>query len=199
MGFIPRNNPVASYKGGKMYCGIDVSKNKSNVCILDGSRNKVKEFEIEHTKEGFERLKKNLTRDTKIALEVTGNYSKVVYNNLKEEYDVIYLDGVQMSNIAKYHSPTIKNDRVDAELLAKALSFPDLLKVSPLRVNELRDLSKLYQKVKKQLTTYKLMFKDQINIIFPELESLMTSKDNQGIARAVNKIILRIDFRIIFI
>lgn len=181
-GSIPENNPVESCYRRKMYCGIDVSKNKSNVCILDKDRKVVKEFEIEHTKEGLEKLKQNLTKETKIALEVTGNYSKVVYNNLKDNYDIMYVDGVQMSNIAKYHSPTIKNDKVDAELLAKALSFPDLIRVNPLRVNELRDLSKLYQKVKKQLTAYKSMLKDQINIIFPELESLMTSANNQGVA-----------------
>lgn len=182
-GLIPVNNPVEGYfDGEKMYCGIDVSKNKSNVCLLDEDRNKIKEFEIEHTKEGFERLRRNIAEGTKIALEVTGNYSKVVYNNLKEDYDMIYVDGVQMNNIAKYHSPTIKNDKVDAELLAKALCFPDLIRVNPLRVNELRDLSKLYQKIKKQVVMYKSMFRDQINIIFPELESLMTSADNLGIA-----------------
>lgn len=165
-----------------MYCGIDVSKNKSTVCILDKDRQVVKEFEVEHTKDGFETLKKHLTKDTKIALEVTGNYSKVVYNNLVDEYDVCYVDGAQMSNIAKYHSPAMKNDKIDAQLLAKALSFPDLLKVNPLRVNELKDLSKLYQKVRKQLIMHKLMFKDQINILFPEIESLMKSSGNVGIA-----------------
>ncbi|MEK6861517.1 MAG: transposase [Nanoarchaeota archaeon] len=70
-----------------MYCGIDVSKNKSNVCILDKDRKIINEFEIEHTKEGLEKLKQNITKDTKIALEVTGNYSKVVYNNLKDDYE----------------------------------------------------------------------------------------------------------------
>lgn len=166
-----------------MYCGIDVSKNKSTVCILDKNRQVVKEFEIEHTKDGFETLKKNLTKDTKIALEVTGNYSKVLYNTLVDEYDVCYIDGVQMNNIAKYHSPTMKNDKIDAQLLAKALSFPDLLKVNPLRVNELKDLSKLYQKVRKQLVMHKSMFKDQINILFPEIEPLMKSNGNIGIAK----------------
>lgn len=165
-----------------MYCGIDVSKNKSNICILDKDGVVLYAFEIEHTRECFEELKKRLTKDTKIALEVTGNYSKVVYNNLKDEYDVCYVDSLQMSTIARYHSPTMKNDKIDAHLLAKALTFPGLLKVNPLRVNELKDLSKLYQKVRKLLTIHKHMFKDQINILFPEVESLMRSGGNMGLA-----------------
>ena len=130
-----------------MYCGIDVAKNKSNVCILDNSMQVFKEFEIVHNANGFEELEKHLTPETKIAMEVTGNYSKIVYNFLKNKYDVCYVDGMQMTNIARYHSPTIKNDKIDAKLLAKALSFPDLIKVNPIKSNDLKDLSNLYQKV----------------------------------------------------
>ena len=80
-----------------MYCGIDVSKNKSSICFIDSNRTILKEFEIEHTKEGLNKLKSCLTKDTKIALEVTGNYSKVIYNNLVGEYDVCYVDSLQMT------------------------------------------------------------------------------------------------------
>lgn len=165
-----------------MYCGIDVSKNKSNVCILDKNMKVVKEFEIKHDIEGFQELEKNLSKDAKIAMEVTGNYSKIVHGFLKDKFDVIYVDSMQMNSIAKYHSPTIKNDKVDAKLLAKALVFPDLIKVNPLRANELKDLSKLYQKVTKQLSVHKCMFKDQVNIIFPELERMMSNNSNMGLA-----------------
>ena len=41
-----------------MYCGIDVSKNKSTVCILDERQAVIKEFEIEHTKDGLEKLRR---------------------------------------------------------------------------------------------------------------------------------------------
>jgi len=169
-----------------MYCGIDVSKNKSNVCLLDGALNTISEFEIEHNKKGFEKLDRHLEPKTKIAMEVTGNYSKVVYNHLKG-YDVCYVDSVQMSNIAKYHSPTIKNDKVDAKLLAKALAFPGLRKVNPVRVDELRNLCNLYQKASKQLSRHKCMFRDQINIIFPELEKLMSNCSNLGMANMLLK------------
>jgi len=67
-----------------MYCGIDVAKNKSQIAILDGNLEIKNEFEIVHDREGFNKLEKHLTKDIKIALEVTGNYSNVVYNNLKD-------------------------------------------------------------------------------------------------------------------
>jgi transposase len=170
-----------------MYCGIDVSKNRSSVCILDKKGNVTNEFEIKHTKEGIDKLKTSLEKGTKIALEVTGNYSKVIYNNLFREYDTCYVDGVQMSNIAKYYCPTMKNDKIDARLLAKALMFPGLLKVNPLGVDELRDLSRLYQKLRTLLVIHKSRFKDQLNIIFPELEALMRSSGNIGIANLLLK------------
>ena len=166
-----------------MYCGIDVSKNKSRVCLLDDNQRVINEFGIEHTKEGFEKFKSLVPKNTKIILEVTGNYSKVLYNYLCDKYDVIYIDNVQMNHIARYHSPILKNDKIDAMLLAKALSFPGLLKVNPIRTNELKDLCNLYLKIRKQLIQYKLIFKDQINIVFPEIESLMNSNDNLGIAK----------------
>ncbi|MBS3097302.1 hypothetical protein J4209_00740 [Candidatus Woesearchaeota archaeon] len=85
-----------------------------------------------------------------------------------------------MTNFAKYHFPTIKNDKVDARLLAKALTFPDLINVNLVRMNELKDLCNLYQKTTKQLMRHKSMFKDQINIIFPELKNLMSNNSNMG-------------------
>ena len=169
-----------------MYCGIDVSKNKSNVCILDKDKNVITEFEIQHNKDGFERLRQYLTKDTKIGMEVTGNYSKAIYNYFKEEYNVCYLDSAMLNNFAKLNSPTIKNDKVDARLIAIFLSL-GYKTINPVRVNELKDLCKLYRKTVKQLTKYKCMVKDQLNIIFPELEQYMGVKSNKALSNLLLK------------
>lgn len=126
-----------------MFCGIDVSKGKSNVCILDEDKNVEAEFEIKHNKEGFEKLESYLTKDTKIALETTSNYCKALYNYLKERYDINYVDNVQMKNFAKLHFSNIKNDKVDAKLIATYLMF-DFKKINPLKQSELKDLVRLY-------------------------------------------------------
>ncbi|MBN1232086.1 MAG: IS110 family transposase, partial [Candidatus Coatesbacteria bacterium] len=165
-----------------MFCGIDVSKGKSNVCILGQDKKVKSEFEIKHDKQGFEKLEKHLTKETIIGMETTGNYCKIIYRYLKERYEnVNYVDNLQMKNFASVYSPTIKNDRVDARLIAAFLS-QDFKRVNPLKVDELKDLSKLYQKTLKQMTRYKYMFKDQINIIFPELDKLIGMGYIKGIS-----------------
>ncbi len=163
-----------------MYCGIDVAKNKSNICIMDSQNNIISEFDIVHDKSGFNKLIGKLTHDTKIGMEVTGNYSKALYNFLKDIYDVCFLDSNQIKNFAKFHSPLVKNDVIDARIIAKALVY-GLKEIKPIKVDELKDLCKLYQKSINQLIKYKCMFKDQLNIIFPEAERLLTSKFNKGI------------------
>jgi transposase len=107
----------------KMYCGIDVAKGKSTVCILDKEKNVIAEFDIKHDKQGFETLQQHLTPDMKIGLESTSNYCKALYYFLKEKYNFVYVDTFQMKNFAKLHFPTIKNDKIDAKLIATYLIF----------------------------------------------------------------------------
>ena len=152
-----------------MYCGIDVAKNKSRVCILDEDKKRVAEFSITHNKEGVEKLKPYLSPKSIIGMEATGCYSKALYEYLKRDYNVHYVDNVQMKNFARLHSPTTKNDIIDARLIAKFLTH-DFKIVHPIPESELKDLCKLYQKMLKQLTRTKYMFQNQLNVIFPELE-----------------------------
>lgn len=169
-----------------MYCGIDVAKQKSDVCILDKKKKVVAEFQITHNKKGFAELEKHLTKETIIGMETTGNYSKVVFDFLSRKYNVSYVDNVQMNNFARLKSPTIKNDKVDAKLIAEFLTH-DYKKINPLRVNELKDLVRLYNKVGRFRSICKLMFKDQINIIFPELEKHVALRDAKGIPQLLVK------------
>jgi transposase len=152
-----------------MYCGIDVSKNKSQVCILDSNKRVAESFEIAHNKAGFVELEQHLSKDTQIGMEVTSNYCKTLYYYLKDRYSVCYVDNFQMSTFRKLHYSHIKNDVIDAQLIAEYLAS-DFNKINLERISDLKDLSKLYQKTIKQLTRYKFMFQNQLNIIFPELE-----------------------------
>ena len=170
----------------QMYCGIDVSKNKSNVCILDENKNVLAQFEIGHDKEGFEKLEQHLTPGIKIAMESTSNYCKALYSFLREKYNVTYVDNEQMSNFAKLNFPTIKNDKLDAKLIATYVSY-DFKKVVPIQTDELKDLVRLYHKTLKQLTRYKFMFQSQINIIFPELEEHCHLRKTKVIANMLLK------------
>ncbi|MBI2650465.1 IS110 family transposase [Candidatus Woesearchaeota archaeon] len=165
----------------KMYCGIDVSKDKSNVCILDKDKKIIVEFEIRHNKEGFEKLEQHLTQDTTIAMETTSSYCRALYSFLKGKYQVSYVDNVQMKNFTRLHHPHRKNDRVDARSIAEYLTF-DFKKINPVKNDELKDLVRLYYKSVKQLSRHKHSFKSQLSIIFPELEKNFYIKRTKAVA-----------------
>lgn len=169
-----------------MYCGIDVAKNKSQICILDNDKKVIAEFEIEHNIEGFRRLENHLTKDTRIGMEPTSNYCKALYYFLKGRYDVNYVDNLQMKNFARLHSFNVKNDKVDAKLIATYLTF-NFKTVEPIKTDELKDLSRLYCKTLKQLIRYKYMFQNQLNVIFPELEEHCHLRKTKVIANMLLK------------
>jgi transposase len=164
-----------------MYCGIDVSKDKSNVCIIDNKSNVLHEFEIDNVRVGFEKLEKHLTEETVIGMESTGNYAKPLYSFLSKKYNVYLVDNLKMRNFAKISNPHLKNDKIDAKLISKYLSY-DFNKFKPLKDDELKDLARLYYKTIKKYVRLKFMYKSQIAAIFPELDKEFYLHRTMGVA-----------------
>ena len=152
-----------------MFCGIDVSKGKSTVCIVDKDKKVLHEFAITHNKDGFDILEGYLSLETKIGMEHTGVYSTALFYYLYGKYNVCFVESTQMHNFAKLHSRYIKNDVIDARLIAEYLSY-GFEEIQTYKINELNNISKLYYKMVKQHTRYKTMFRMDLEIIFPELE-----------------------------
>ena len=150
------------------------------VCVMDENKQVIYKDEVLHTQEGFKELEKHLPANTVIAMESTGNYSKTLYNYLKDKYKVYYVDNVQMHNYAKLRYLHVKNDKVDARLIAEYI-MADFKKITPYRVNELKDLCRLYHKAMKQLVRFKKSFQSQLSIIFPELEQAAYVKKGKGV------------------
>lgn len=169
-----------------MFCGIDVSKGKSQACILNKDKRIIYQGEIPHTKEGFEKLEKHLTKETIIGMESTGNYTKTIYYFLKNKHKVFIIDNVQMHNFAKLQFLHVKNDKVDAKMIAEYL-MSDYKRVIPAKMDELKDLCRLYHRATKQLIRYKKSFVNQLSIIFPELENISYLKK----AKAVPTMLLK--------
>lgn len=164
-----------------MYCGIDISKNKSQICILDKEKKVVAEFVIEHNAEGFAQLETYLTTEMRIGMEPTSNYCKALHFFLKEKYDVCYIDTGQMRSFANLHSFKVKNDKIDARLIALYLAY-NFKTVQILRTDDLKDLARLYHKTLKQLVRHKYMFQSQLGVIFPELEQQFHTRRTKGLA-----------------
>ena len=154
-----------------MYCGIDVAKGKSQVCIMDKDKKVIFNEEIQHNAEDFKKLEEHLSQETIIGMESTGNYSKVIYYYLKPKYQVYYIDNVQMYNYARLRFMHVKNDKIDARLIAEYL-MSDFKKIVPASMDELKDLCRLYDKATKQVIRFKKSFISQLAVIFPELDQV---------------------------
>jgi transposase len=163
-----------------MYCGIDVAKGKSQACIMDEQKQVIAEFSFDHTQEGFVKLEKYLAPDTKIGMEATGSYSKGLHEYLRHKYNVCYVDSVQIFNFSRMHFLHVKNDKIDARLIAQYLMHG--FKIStPIRTDSLKDLARLYSRIIRNRSRYKCMFESQLNVVFPELESKINLHKTNGL------------------
>ena len=169
------------------YCGIDVSKGKSEVCILDKDKNILFSDAIKHNLEDFQKLEAHLTKDTIIGMESTGTYSAAIHYYLSQRYtEVYYVDTLQMYTYARLRYLHIKSDRTDSRLIAEYL-MTEFKRVIPIPMNELKDVTRLYYKTCKYLCKYKKSFLSQLEIIFPELGQTMFVKKSMGIYQLLLK------------
>ena len=125
-------------------------------------------------------LEKHFTGTVKIGLESTGNYAKGLYHYLKERYNVEYVDSVQIYNFSRMHSYHVKNDRIDAKLIAYYM-LHGFKTSNPIRTDELKDIARLYCRIIKNRSRYKCMFESQLTVIFPELEEKVNLHKTNGV------------------
>lgn len=110
----------------KLYCGIDVHKERFVGCVLDKSGEIVKEHEFPSTKEGLVHFLAGISSaDVIVAVEACGMW-RAAYNLLKElGFSVKLANPVKTNQIACNK----KTDKVDAKILADLLKsnyFPEV-------------------------------------------------------------------------
>ena len=86
-----------------MFCGIDVSKNKSQVCILKEDNSISKEFEIEHTKQGFEELEKHLGISIDISPKVATLGKEVTFSDEEKGAYITFTVQAMPEQIANFY------------------------------------------------------------------------------------------------
>ena len=126
--------------------GIDVSKQKLDVCVATGDKLKAKVFR--NTAAGHVELnrwlsQRELTTDVPIVLEATGPYSETAAIALSDAgWAVSVVNPARVSGFAKSQMSRNKTDSADAKLLAKFAQRADLMIWEPpsLAVRELRAL-----------------------------------------------------------
>lgn len=176
--------------------GIDISKGKSTVAIVDENKQLVeKVFEITHDVEGMIYLEKKLNKlpreEIKIVMEATGRYHLPVYSYLLgKEYYVVALNPYLMKKYLDQGIRKVKTDKKDAINISKyVIDKWNELKLEVRNTEEYEKLKFLSREYSSQLSIQvkqKVDFSNMCDLIFPGYSDLLT-KDNYVIGLEIFK------------
>jgi len=167
--------------------GIDISKDKSDICIKDKLGNDlVKRFKITNTKadlgilyEIIERIKSKIpgNSDVVFGMEATGIYSLPLYSALKRDghkvklYNPIQTNGFRKMNIRK-----TKTDPIDSAIIADMLRFSQAPEVNPIKdlnLYQLRELVRIRDRLVDKQTICKVQMIRNIDTVWPGYSTVM--------------------------
>jgi transposase len=170
-----------------LYVGIDVSKDKSDICIKDHFGNDlIQRFKIANNKadlvmlyETIESIKRRTpgNSDVVFGMEATGIYSLPLYSALKRDghkvklYNPIQTNGFRKMNIRK-----TKTDPIDSATIADMLRHSEPPRVSDLQdlnLIQLRELVRVRHRLIEKQTLCKVQLVRNIDTIWPGYESMM--------------------------
>ena len=112
------------------YIGIDIAKKAHEVCFLDQNGQVLdgNSFKIPNTLSGVDKLQKMLdkygltSKNSQVGMEATGHYWLVLYSWLFEKgFDIKVINPIVTDALRNMRVRKVKNDRVDAEIVAKAI------------------------------------------------------------------------------
>lgn len=171
-----------------LFVGIDVAKNKHDCCIIDSDGVTLSDsLRIPNSKEGFELLYSSILSflpnkdlyNVKIGLESTGHYSTNITNYLYTKgFQVTILNPLVTNLFRKAHTlRKTKTDKTDAKVIATMLFTDDSNSYSPksYQIQELKSLTRHRYRMVGYRSKLKLSITRLIDIIFPELPSLVWS------------------------
>lgn len=165
--------------------GIDVAKDKHDCCILSSNGEKIS-FIIGNNLSGFNTLLERILKEEnnvdniKVGLESTGHFSQNILKFLLNSGITTYLlNPLHAKDYRKslLHRST-KTDKLDACILADMLmSSRDLKPYCPLAYHneELKSLTRFRLSLIRQRAIWKTSVKRLVVLLFPELESFVSS------------------------
>ena len=170
-----------------LYVGIDVSKDKSDICIKDQLGNDlIQRFKIANNKADLEKLYETIESikfrtqgksDVVFGMEATGIYSLPLYSALKRDghkvklYNPIQTNGFRKMNIRK-----TKTDPIDSATIADMLRHsqaPQVSEIQDLNLIQLRELVRVRHRLIEKQTVCKVQMVRNIDTIWPHYESVM--------------------------
>lgn len=171
-----------------LFVGIDVAKNKHDCCIIDSDGVVHNDsLRIENSKSGFDSLVEAIysslnskdISNVKIGLESTGHYSVNITNFLHSKgFQVTTLNPLSTNLFRKAHTlRKTKTDKTDAKIIASMLFTDDSKSYSPVsyQISELKSLTRHRYRMVGYRSRLKISITRLIDIVFPELSSLVWS------------------------
>lgn len=169
------------------YVGIDVSKDKSDICIRDENGNDlIHRFEITNNKADLDMLYEIIERirsktpgnsDVVFGMEATGIYSLPLYSALKRDghkvklYNPIQTNGYRKINIRK-----TKTDPIDSAIIADMLRHsepPQVSEIHDFHLFQLRELVRIRHRLVEKQSLCKVQLVRNIDATWPDYESVM--------------------------
>jgi len=160
----------------KHYVGVDISKKNFHFCVLNENGETIQSGNHPMSSEGFSQFLKLLNSLTQpvVVMESSGRYHIPLYNFLlSKNIDVYIINPKVVHRFFKFISANnpSKTDKKDAKTIALfALSNPQFLKQFPVTPS-LRNLARLIQKLKQELSVCKTQIKYALSVLFPEAET----------------------------
>ena len=171
-----------------IYVGIDVSKDKHDICIKNNDGNVLKHFQIRNTKRDLDKLytivnkiKSDNGDDTDVffGMEATGIYSFPLYSALKRDgYLVKLYNPIQTHGYRKMEIRKTKTDLIDSAIIADMLRYhepPVATAIDNLKLYQLRELCRVRQRNVEKRTKCKIQLVRDIDTVWPGYQSVMKS------------------------
>jgi transposase len=170
-----------------LYVGIDVSKDRSDICIKDKLGNDlVKRLIISNKKADLGHLYKTVeglrsktpgNSDVVFGMEATGIYSLPLYSALtRDGHKVKLYNPIQTNGFRKMNIRKTKTDPIDAAIIADMLRYSEPPQVNPIKdlnLFQLRELIRIRFRLVDKQTVCKVQLVRNIDTVWPDYSSVM--------------------------
>jgi len=171
-----------------LYIGIDVSKDKHDICIKNNDGDVLKHFQIRNTKGDLNKLYTAMNKfksdsedntDVFFGMEATGIYSFPLYSALKRDGHLVKLyNPIQTHGYRKMAIRKTKTDSIDAAIIADMLFHqepPVSTAIDNLELYQLRELCRVRHRNVEKRSKCKIQLVRDLDTVWPGYKSVMGS------------------------
>ena len=171
-----------------LYIGIDVSKDRHDICIKNNDGNVLKRFHIRNTKGDLNKLYTNVNNfksdsesntDAFFGMEATGIYSFPLYSALKRDGHLVKLyNPIQTHGYRKMAIRKTKTDSIDAAIIADMLFHqepPVSTAIDNMELYQLRELCRVRHRNVEKRSKCKIQLVRDLETVWPGYKSVMGS------------------------